>query len=121
MSDAPALQVSKLTFQYRLRQEPAIQQLSFEVQAGEVLLIAGASGCGKTTLMRCINGLIPYTYRGELSGEIHVFGRSVTAMSMSELSHQVGTLLQDPERQIVGSYVISEVAFGLENLGLPRQ
>ncbi len=70
--------------------------------------------------MRCINGLIPRTYHGELQGDIQVFGKPVSGMSMPELSQQVGTILQDPERQIVGSYVLNEVAFGLENLGLPR-
>ncbi len=84
------------------------------------MLLAGASGCGKTTLMRCINGLIPKIYRGSLEGQIRVYGRPVSEMSMAELSQSVGTLLQDPERQIVGSYVLNEVAFGLENLGLPR-
>ena len=53
-------------------------------------------------------------------GKSSVFGKSVSEMSMPELSQQVGTILQDPERQIVGSYVLNEVAFGLENLGLPR-
>jgi energy-coupling factor transport system ATP-binding protein len=116
----PALVVEDLTFRYQRREEPALRNLSFQVRAGEVLLIAGASGCGKTTLMRCINGLIPRTYHGDLQGNIRIFGKSVSEMSMPELSQQVGTILQDPERQIVGSYVLNEVAFGLENLGLPR-
>lgn len=114
------LAVEHLTFRYQRRSEPAIRDISFTVARGEVLLIAGASGCGKTTLMRCINGLIPRTYHGELSGEVRVFGRQASEMSMAELSQQVGTLLQDPERQIVASYVLNEVAFGLENLALPR-
>lgn len=121
MTTETALIVEGLTFRYHSRELPAIQNLNFQVQCGKVLLIAGASGCGKTTLMRCINGLIPRTYRGELQGDIRIFGKTVAQMSMPELSQAVGTLLQDPERQIVGSYVISEVAFGLENLGLPRQ
>ena len=124
MSDAaptPALKIDHLTFRYQSREEPAIRDLSFSVQPGEVMLIAGASGCGKTTLMRCINGLIPNTYKGEMDGEICVFGRSASEMSMAELSQSIGTLLQDPERQIVGSHVINEVAFGLENLGVPRE
>ncbi len=116
-----ALQIENLSFRYQRREENALHGLNFEVQPGEVLLIAGASGCGKTTLMRCINGLIPRTYHGELSGEIKLFGEPVASMSMAQLSQQVGTILQDPERQIVGSYVLNEVAFGLENLGLPRE
>ncbi len=118
---APALAIENLSFRYQRREEQALRNLSFQVQPGEVLLIAGASGCGKTTLMRCINGLIPHTYHGELQGEIKLFGKPVVGMGMAELSQQVGTILQDPERQIVGSYVLNEVAFGLENLGLSRE
>jgi energy-coupling factor transporter ATP-binding protein EcfA2 len=116
----PALDIENLSFRYQRREEFALHDISFQVKPGEVLLIAGASGCGKTTLMRCINGLIPSTFHGEMHGDIRVFGKSVAEMSMPELSQQVGTILQDPERQIVGSYVLNEVAFGLENLGLPR-
>ncbi|MGC9399369.1 MAG: ABC transporter ATP-binding protein [Anaerolineae bacterium] len=114
------LSVRNLSFRYRIREHKAIRDLTFDVQTGELLLVAGASGCGKTTLMRCINGLIPRSYRGELEGEIYLFGEEARRMPMSRLSQTVGTLLQDPERQIVGSYVLNEVAFGLENLGLPR-
>lgn len=120
-SSPPALEITNLSFRYQRREEFALHNLSFQVKPGEVLLIAGASGCGKTTLMRCINGLIPRTYHGEIEGDIKVFGKLVSEMSMPELSQQVGTILQDPERQIVGSYVLNEVAFGLENLGLPRE
>ena len=79
VSNKPALEVSNLSFRYQRRDEFALQNLSFNVQPGEVLLIAGASGCGKTTLMRCINGLIPRTYHGDLSGEIRIFGKSRSA------------------------------------------
>lgn len=115
-----ALSIQNLSFRYRLREELALQAVSLDVYAGEIVLLAGASGSGKTTLMRAINGLIPYTYHGEMQGEIYVFGQSITEMSMARLSQMVGTILQDPERQIVSSYVLNEVAFGLENLGLPR-
>jgi len=120
MTDLP-LVVENLTFRYHRRQEPAIQNISFELPRGEVMLIAGSSGCGKTTLMRCINGLIPNTYHGDLSGEISLFGQPLKKMEMVQISQKVGTLLQDPERQILGSYVLNEVAFGLESLGLPRE
>jgi len=113
--------VRDLTFRYRIREQPAIRDLSLDLHPGELMLVAGTSGCGKTTLMRCINGLIPRSYHGELTGTIQIFGEDAHRMSMAELSQKVGTLLQDPERQIVGSFVLNEVAFGLENLGIPRR
>ena len=123
MADADTLPlVSRdLSFQYRSRTEPAIQAISLELHPGEVMLLAGSSGCGKTTLLRCINGLIPHSYRGKLSGDILIYGQSNAGMKLAEISQKVGTLLQDPERQILGSYVLNEVCFGLENLGLPRE
>lgn len=119
--EAVPLSIKNLTFRYRIREEPAIRDLTFDLAPGELLLVAGASGCGKTTLMRCINGLIPRSYRGEISGEVYIFGQDASAMSMAKLSQTVGTLLQDPEKQIVGSFVLNEVAFGLENLGMARE
>jgi energy-coupling factor transporter ATP-binding protein EcfA2 len=120
MSEIPLI-VEDLSFSYRRRDELAIANMNFELHAGQVMLIAGASGCGKTTLMRCINGLIPNTYTGEMTGDIRLFGKSVRQMPMGEISQTVGTLLQDPERQILGSYVLNEVAFGLESLGIARE
>ncbi|MBE0698581.1 MAG: ABC transporter ATP-binding protein [Anaerolineaceae bacterium] len=120
IEEQAALSVKKLTFHYHTRTEMALEDVNLQLFPGQILLLAGASGSGKTTLMRCINGLIPRTYRGDVQGEIRVFGRPVREMSMAQLSQVVGTLLQDPERQIVASFVLNEVAFGLENLGLPR-
>ena len=77
MKNVPFITVDGLTFQYHSRTEPAIVDLSFKVFPGEVLLIAGSSGGGKTTLMRCINGLRPHTYRGEMSGAIELMGKPV--------------------------------------------
>src|SRR6266545_5857508 len=112
--------VEDLSFRYRDRQGRAIQNISFDTKAGEILLIAGASGCGKTTLIRCINGLIPRSYKGELNGQVKVFGEEVQSWPLSRISQKIGTVLQDPERQILGTKVLNEVAFGLENLGMPR-
>lgn len=116
-----SLIVENLSFRYRDRQETAIRNISFEAKPGEVQLIAGASGCGKTTLIRCINGLIPRSYKGDVNGRVLVFGNDVRDWKLSQISQKIGTVLQDPERQILGTKVLNEVAFGLENLNVPRE
>jgi energy-coupling factor transporter ATP-binding protein EcfA2 len=121
MSNESPLVVENLSFRYRDRQAAAIRNISFSANPGEILLIAGASGCGKTTLIRCINGLIPRSYKGEVTGHIFLQGQDTAEWKLSKISQVVGTVLQDPERQILGSKVLHEVAFGLENLGVPRQ
>jgi energy-coupling factor transport system ATP-binding protein len=118
-SDYP-LVIEDLNFKYRSRSELAIKNISLKVGRGEILLIAGASGCGKTTLARCINGLIPRSYKGELFGKILLEGKEVADLPLARISQIVATVLQDPERQILGTRVVNEVAFGLENLGKSR-
>ncbi|HWZ18712.1 MAG TPA: ABC transporter ATP-binding protein [Ktedonobacteraceae bacterium] len=135
----PAVFVEKLSFRYRSpdeelqpkRQKSAqkketielpqtIEDISFSLPSGKLMLIAGPSGCGKSTLIKCLNGLIPHSYKGTLSGEIQLHGRSIKGQSLRDLALQVGTMLQDPDKQILGSTVEQEVAFGMENLGTPR-
>jgi energy-coupling factor transport system ATP-binding protein len=120
MNSASPLAVENLAFRYRDRQTAAIHDISFSASPGEILLIAGASGCGKTTLIRAINGLVPRSYKGELTGKVLIYGKETTDWKLATVSQQVGTVLQDPERQILGTKVLNEVAFGLENLGLDR-
>ncbi|HEU0235469.1 MAG TPA: ABC transporter ATP-binding protein [Candidatus Limnocylindrales bacterium] len=118
--DAPLVEVERFTFRYRRATEPAIRDLSLTVNAGEVVLVAGPSGCGKSTLIRAINGLIPHAYPGELGGVVRVDGRPTTELRLRDIARTVGTVLQDPAKQIVGATVEAELAFGPENLGLPR-
>src|SRR5512136_1962679 len=94
-----ALIVENLSFRYHSRPELAIREVSFQLKPGELLLMAGSSGCGKTTIARCINGLIPRSYKGELTGSVLLHGNAVSQMSLVEISQVIGTLLQDPERQ----------------------
>jgi energy-coupling factor transporter ATP-binding protein EcfA2 len=117
---SPLLDIRDLSFCYRERQTAALSAVALEADAGELILVAGASGCGKTTLIRCINGLIPRAYKGERQGTILLGGQDQAKMSLAQISGWVGTVLQDPERQILGTKVENEVVFGLENLGLAR-
>jgi energy-coupling factor transport system ATP-binding protein len=114
------LEIEGLTFQYRRGTEPALRDVSLRIEPGEVVLVAGPSGCGKSTLIRAINGLIPHGYRGELSGRVLVDGRSTAEVRLRDLATLVGTVLQDPRKQLVASTVAAELAFGPENLGIPR-
>ena len=120
MENPLPLIVEDLTFSYRDREETAIQGITFSANPGEILLVAGASGCGKTTLVRCVNGLIPRSYKGKMTGRVFVHGEDTEKWPLSRISQQIGTVLQDPERQILGTKVLNEVAFGLENLAMPR-
>ena len=115
------LVIRDLGFRYNSRTTPAIEDINLHLEPGQIVLLAGSSGCGKTTLMRCVNGLIPHTYQGYMQGEIELYGKSIKGMGLAEISKHVGTLLQDPERQILGTYVINEVCFGLESQGMPRE
>ena len=117
----PIVEVEGLTFRYRRATEPAIRDVSLTVSPGEVVLVAGPSGCGKSTLIRAINGLIPHAYSGDLSGTVKVDGQSTSELKLRDLARTIGTVLQDPAKQIVGAMVESELAFGPENMGVPRE
>jgi energy-coupling factor transport system ATP-binding protein len=115
------VEVDGLTFRYRRASQPAIRDVSLTVAPGEVVLVAGPSGCGKSTLIRAINGLIPHAYSGDLTGTVRVGGQATSEVKLRDLALTVGTVLQDPAKQIVGATVESELAFGPENMGIPRE
>jgi energy-coupling factor transport system ATP-binding protein len=119
-ADGPLVEVEGLTFRYRRATEPAIRDVSLTVGRGEVVLVAGPSGCGKSTLIRAINGLIPHAYPGDLTGSVRVAGAQTTKLKLRDIARTVGTVLQDPAKQIVGATVEAELAFGPENLGVER-
>jgi len=116
----PIVEVDDVTYRYRRATEPAIRNLSLSVEPGEVILVAGPSGCGKSTLIRAMNGLIPHAYPGDLTGVVRVDGKPTTEQRLRDISLSVGTVLQDPAKQIVGATVEAELAFGPENLGMDR-
>ena len=85
-SEPLPLVLKDLSFRYHTRNVPAIRNINLSLEPGQIMLLAGSSGCGKTTLMRCINGLIPHSYRGEMTGEVLIHGQSVRGMSLSQIS-----------------------------------
>ncbi|MGG7465840.1 ABC transporter ATP-binding protein [Plantibacter sp. YIM 135347] len=103
---------------YRNAESPSLSGASLSIAPGEIVLVAGPSGCGKSTLLRVINGLVPRAYRAEVTGTVLIDGADTTALSIREISESVGTLLQDPMKQVVGTTVLAELAFGLENRGV---
>jgi energy-coupling factor transporter ATPase len=115
------IEAKNLTYTYPNATKPSIRDVSIKIEKGEFVLITGPSGCGKTTLCRCLNGLIPHFYQGELKGQITVAGLDVTAHPIYELAKHVGLVFQNPENQLFALSVEKDVAFGLENLGFPRE
>ena len=113
------VEISDLTYWYPRGEKPALRELSLRVEKGEFVLLTGRTGCGKTTLMRLLNGLVPHFHGGVLQGRALVCGMDVVASGPRALSSRVGMVFQDPEDQLVSTTVEREVAFGLENAGLP--
>nr|MCR5067344.1 ABC transporter ATP-binding protein [Erysipelotrichaceae bacterium] len=91
-----------------------------DIYRGEKILILGPSGCGKSTLANCINGLIPFSYPGTITGSLTVAGLETRNSSLFELSKHVGTVQQDTDAQFVGLSVGEDIAFSLENQSMPR-
>ncbi len=115
------VQTTDLNYTYAGRETPALCDVSIVCRAGEITLIVGQSGSGKTTLARCINGLIPHSYKGgTLRGEVRFADESLKHLSLAQLARRIGTVMQDPDRQIVATRVFYDIAFGPENLGLSR-
>lgn len=115
-----AVQLEDVSYTYPGAAQPTLRSVSLEVPAGQCVVVTGPSGCGKTTLSRLVNGLVPHVYAGEVTGRVRVGGIDVAAWTADELGVRVGSVFQNPRSQFVNLDVASEIAFGCENLGLPR-
>jgi energy-coupling factor transport system ATP-binding protein len=110
--------LDNVTFSYEETKEPAIKDVSLKIKKGEIVLITGPGGAGKSTLCCCMNGLIPHFHNGSLAGKIYVKGVDTQAITIGQLTTQVGLVFQDPESQLFNFTVEDEIAFGPENMGL---
>ncbi|MDO4488598.1 MAG: ABC transporter ATP-binding protein [Eubacteriales bacterium] len=108
------------SWKYDAQQEPTLHGLNLSIHEGEKVLICGPSGCGKSTIANCINGLIPFSYRGESHGSIKILGKETKDLSLFDISKMVGTVLQDTDGQFVGLTVGEDIAFALENDCVPQ-
>ncbi|MDY6827283.1 MAG: ABC transporter ATP-binding protein [Bacillota bacterium] len=114
------LSVKGLSFHYP-DSEPLFEDISFSLQAGEALGIIGPSGCGKSTLALALCGIIPHRIEGRIEGDVFILGEDIRKLTLPQIATRVGIVFQDPETQLFLPQIIYELAFGPENLCLPRE
>ena len=114
------IEFADVSFTYEGAKTPAIENINLKVRTGEVVLITGPSGAGKTTLCSCLNGLVPQFHNGVLKGQVLVKGKDTKKTRVGVLSSLVGLVFQDPESQLISPTVADEIAFGPENLAVPH-
>jgi energy-coupling factor transport system ATP-binding protein len=116
----PAISIQGLTFTYRGRDDPALKRIQAEVDEGDFVVMMGHGGAGKSTLCSSLNGLVPGFFRGRYEGRVIVKGQEAARRKVAEMSRLVGLVLQDFEAQLFSTNVGLEMAFGPENLCIPR-
>lgn len=119
MDQPPIIEFSNFSFQYFSQAEPTLHDINLKIYPGEKILIVGPSGSGKSTLGHCLNGLIPFSYKGEIQGSLKINGFETRSLDIFKLSKMVGTVLQDSDAQFVGLTVGEDIAFALENDNVP--
>lgn len=113
------VEFNSVSFSYTENGTGAVHDISFAIPEGQFVLVCGASGCGKTTITRLINGLIPHFFSGNLSGSVRVAGRETSATPIADISDTVGSVFQNPRTQFFNADTDSEIVFGMENRGMP--
>lgn len=115
----PVIEFKDFSYKYRTQSEPTLKNISLAINKGEKVLIIGSSGSGKSTIAKCINGLIPSSYPGKISGSLSVCGLNPEKEGIFGMSKHVGTVLQDTDGQFIGLTVAEDIAFALENDDVP--
>lgn len=115
------IEFHNFSFKYHSQKNPTLKNIHLNIYEGEKVLIVGPSGSGKSTIGHCINGLIPFSYKGEMTGSLKVMGQETKELNIFALSKMVGTVLQDPDGQFIGLTVGEDIAFALENDCTPQK
>src|SRR5215813_10148303 len=118
MDSTDAIRLDRVSFTYADTTTPALRGVSLQVRPGEMIVIIGASGVGKSTLVKCLNRVIPVFQAGQLTGEVRLFGRRLVHEKVGELAGTVGMVFQDFEAQLFSTTVRDEIIFGMEQLGV---
>ena len=116
----PVIALERVTVRYPTAPNPTLRDISFRVEPGEFVGIVGSTGSGKSTLLYLLAGVIPHYLGAEISGDVLIYGRRTQELSLARISERVGLVLQDPESQLFNLLVRDELAWGLENRGVPR-
>lgn len=116
-----AIELKHVTFCYEGYKEKVLEDASMWVRYGEVALLSGCSGEGKSTVLSLIAGIIPHVTPGEITGEVLIDGENIAGCGMSEVCRKVGVVLQNAEAQIIQQLVEDEIAFGCENFAFPPE
>src|SRR5437868_4902813 len=116
----PIITLEAVSYRYPEAEQPALSDITAAVNPGEVVLLRGSSGSGKSPLLRCLNGLVPHSTGGQFRGRVMVCGLDTRAHPPRQLGTHIGFVFQHPDAQFVLEDVEAELAFGLENLGLAR-
>jgi len=120
-SDRTLIQISDLSYRPRGASRDVLKGVNLTIHRGDFCLLLGTSGSGKSILTRCLNGLIPHLDEGELGGQVLVAGKDTRSHPIHEFATTIGMVFQNPDDQILSLRVVDEVAWGVENLGLPHE
>lgn len=114
------INIDNLSFIYKESEDlNGVSNINLKIKSGECVLLCGKSGCGKTTITRLINGLIPHFYDGKLSGNVNIDGENIIDCEMYKIATKVGSVFQNPKSQFFNVDTNSEIVFGIENLSYP--